>query len=154
MGRTVINETENKQTVILNDSPAGVEGGYYNALMEWHELKDTSGSEAVYVGKTLKIRSDWTPVVSSSYDVLPIFGQRVDSGVSSGRTYVVYVQAYSTGRLAVEQVNKNLTNPVALEDLINANGEITSLGESIRLYLSIGVPAVAKELIDKVFIEA
>lgn len=43
MGRTVINETENKQTVILNDSPEGVEGGYFDSLMEWHELK----SEAV-----------------------------------------------------------------------------------------------------------
>lgn len=38
MGRTVINETENKQTVILNDSPEGVEGGYFDDEMVWHEL--------------------------------------------------------------------------------------------------------------------
>lgn len=38
MGRTVINETENKQTVILNDSPEGVEGGYFDADMEWHNI--------------------------------------------------------------------------------------------------------------------
>lgn len=39
MGRIVINETENKQTVILNDSPEGVEGGFFDADMGWHELK-------------------------------------------------------------------------------------------------------------------
>lgn len=38
MGRIVINETENKQTVILNDSPAGIEGGYFDAQMNWHEM--------------------------------------------------------------------------------------------------------------------
>lgn len=38
MGRIVINETENKQTVILNDSPEGVEGGYFDSLMEWHDF--------------------------------------------------------------------------------------------------------------------
>lgn len=38
MGRIVINQTENKQTVILNDSPEGVEGGYFDADMIWHDL--------------------------------------------------------------------------------------------------------------------
>lgn len=38
MGRTVINQTENKQTVILNDSPEGIEGGYFDADMVWHEI--------------------------------------------------------------------------------------------------------------------
>lgn len=38
MGRTVINETENKQTVILNDSAEGIEGGYFDANMEWHNI--------------------------------------------------------------------------------------------------------------------
>lgn len=45
MGRIVINETENKQTVILNDSPEGVEGGYFDEAMEWHELRGGSGGE-------------------------------------------------------------------------------------------------------------
>ena len=38
MGRTVINETENKQTVILNDSPEGISGGFFDANMVWHAL--------------------------------------------------------------------------------------------------------------------
>lgn len=42
MGRTVINETENKQTVILNDSAEGVSGGYFDSLMEWHDMNGTS----------------------------------------------------------------------------------------------------------------
>lgn len=42
MGRIVINETENKQTVILNDTPEGVSGGYFDATMNWHEM----GSDA------------------------------------------------------------------------------------------------------------
>lgn len=45
MGRTVINETENKQTIILNDSPEGVEGGYFDSLMKWHELGGSSINE-------------------------------------------------------------------------------------------------------------
>lgn len=43
MGRIVINETENKQTVILNDSPAGVEGGYFDAQMVWHDMGGGGG---------------------------------------------------------------------------------------------------------------
>lgn len=43
MGRIVINETENKQTVILNDSPAGVEGGYFDAQMIWHDMGSGGG---------------------------------------------------------------------------------------------------------------
>lgn len=39
MGRTVINQTENKQTIILNDSPEGIEGGYFDAEMGWHVLE-------------------------------------------------------------------------------------------------------------------
>lgn len=46
MGRTVINQTENKQTVILNDSPAGIEGGYFDDAMVWHELK-TEGTKTL-----------------------------------------------------------------------------------------------------------
>lgn len=38
MGRTVINQTENKQTIILNDSPEGVTGGYFDADMVWHDV--------------------------------------------------------------------------------------------------------------------
>ena len=38
MGRSVINKTENKQTVILNDSPEGVEGGYFDSEEVWHEF--------------------------------------------------------------------------------------------------------------------
>lgn len=154
MGRTVINETENKQTIILNDSPEGVEGGYFDSLMEWHTLEEAGASPAVYVGKTVKVRDDWTAVVSSSYDVLPFFGERTDSEVSTSRKYVVYVQAYATGRLAIEMVNANLTNPVALTDLIDANGNITSAGQTYRFLLPLGIPAQAKELFDKVFIEA
>ena len=45
MGRIVINETENKQTVILNDTPEGVEGGYFDDEMLWHELEEESGKE-------------------------------------------------------------------------------------------------------------
>lgn len=43
MGRTVIKETENKQTIILNDSPEGIEGGYFDADMAWHELGGGNG---------------------------------------------------------------------------------------------------------------
>lgn len=154
MGRTVINETENKQTIILNDSPEGIEGGYYDAQMSWHTLEEAGDSPAVYVGKTFKVREDWTAVVASSYDVVPVFAERVDSGVPDSYKYVVYVQAYGTGRLAIEHVNKNFTNPTSLVDLINTNGEITSAGQSCRLMLPIGIPAGVKELFDKVFIEA
>lgn len=38
MGRIVINETENKQTVILNDRASGVTGGYFDSGMNWHEF--------------------------------------------------------------------------------------------------------------------
>lgn len=48
MGRTVINETENKQTVILNDSPEGVNGGYFDAQMEWHALTAETENNNVF----------------------------------------------------------------------------------------------------------
>lgn len=38
MGRIVINRTENDQTVILNDTPEGVSGGYFDRDMVWNEL--------------------------------------------------------------------------------------------------------------------
>lgn len=44
MGRTVINETENKQTVILNDSAEGVSGGYFDKDMIWKELGEKHDS--------------------------------------------------------------------------------------------------------------
>lgn len=39
MGRIVINETENKQTLILNDTPEGVYGGYFDSTMNWHDFE-------------------------------------------------------------------------------------------------------------------
>lgn len=51
MGRTVINETENKQTIILNDSPEGVEGGYFDEEMVWHEF----GGESQFVHVTINV---------------------------------------------------------------------------------------------------
>jgi hypothetical protein len=51
MGRIVINETENKQTVILNDSPTGVDGGYFDAQMEWHSLGEGISEIKVNIGK-------------------------------------------------------------------------------------------------------
>lgn len=64
MGRIVINETENKQTVILNDSPAGVEGGYFDATMNWHEMGSGGGGSAVSIPL---IKGSITNVYSSSY---------------------------------------------------------------------------------------
>lgn len=154
MGRTVINETENKQTVILNDSPEGVEGGYFDSLMEWHELSgEAPETPAVYVGKTFKVREDWTPAVASAYTVLPIFGRRVDSEATVQRAYIVYMTAYSTGRLSVQQVNENLISPVAVSDIIDGNGNITDYGGFCRFQLTIGIPALLKEMFDKLFIE-
>ena len=51
MGRTVINQTENKQTIILNDSPEGVEGGYFDATMDWHELSSAGTVDHFLVAK-------------------------------------------------------------------------------------------------------
>lgn len=42
MGRTVINETENKQTIILDDSAEGISGGFFDANMAWHTLSSES----------------------------------------------------------------------------------------------------------------
>lgn len=69
MGRIVINETENKQTVILNDSPEGIEGGYFDSQMNWHEMG--GGSAAV------------DPMLANTL----IFGNLTDSG----NTKVAYV---------------------------------------------------------------
>ena len=61
MGRSVINETENKQTVILNDSPEGVEGGYFDSLMVWHEFGEGGGdSQFVHVTITVNKRASIT----------------------------------------------------------------------------------------------
>ena len=68
MGRTVINETENKQTIILNDSTEGVEGGYFDSEEVWHEFGG-GGGETPSIQPTLTI----TVVnnISSDYDVTP-----------------------------------------------------------------------------------
>ena len=61
MGRIVINETENKQTVILNDSPAGVEGGYFDSQMVWHEMgggSDTPEIPEPFMNRRSLIKSD------------------------------------------------------------------------------------------------
>lgn len=56
MGRTVINETENKQTVILNDSPEGVEGGYFDSEEVWHEFG--SGGRTEDLLQTLEVTNN------------------------------------------------------------------------------------------------
>lgn len=38
MGRIVINQTDAKQVVILSSDDAAIQGGYYDANGEWHEL--------------------------------------------------------------------------------------------------------------------
>lgn len=63
MGRTVISQTANKQTVILNDSPEGVEGGYFDEEMVWHEF---------VVGNTF---------VNPEVHITAIRGENVDSSI-------------------------------------------------------------------------
>lgn len=67
MGRTVINETENKQTVILNDSPEGVEGGYFDSMMEWHELGRGGGETSIQPILTITVVNN----IDNNWDVTP-----------------------------------------------------------------------------------
>ncbi len=77
MGRTVINETENKQTVILNDSADNISGGYFDADMVWHELSEDLGMAGL-IGKRYKLKNSFTGF--STYPVeIPLPAMLYDS---------------------------------------------------------------------------
>lgn len=73
MGRIVINETENKQTVILNDSPEGVEGGYFDEAMEWHELRGGTSGEWTSDGIAQNLEPSGDIVLSEEVTLLSKF---------------------------------------------------------------------------------
>lgn len=60
MGRTVINQTENKQTIILNDSPEGVTGGYFDQDMVWTEIGGEQPLYALIDGEFTFSGTHWT----------------------------------------------------------------------------------------------
>lgn len=124
MGRIVINETENKQTVILNDSPEGVSGGYFDSKMNWHDMGsgESSFSIPIYLGAYVDTYS------SSNY-----FNEntKTRSGciylytVNPGKTYKVTVPENETNQIACAfytrenfrqmMKHQNMTDVVALD---------------------------------------
>lgn len=105
MGRTVINQTENKQTVILNDSPEGIEGGYFDAEMGWHELGGETGPVYEYdLSNLFKLNAGLGPRTAQLPNVIELF---LDS-YNRRRSYMVMNNdpvigaMYSSGNLAAE----------------------------------------------------
>lgn len=125
MGRTVINETENKQTVILNDSPEGISGGYFDSQMNWNIL-DRPGIPY----KKYKFKNNTTEETSGN-KTFNCFGKIYNcSGIANGsdvctiniissgggyRTMLVYTPSNHTGL----NLTKDITN--ATTGVLNAS---------------------------------
>lgn len=96
MGRIVINETENKQTVILNDSPAGVEGGYFDSLMDWHEFGGGGGIENPLIN--VKISVSETSYYQGGFPILSdgkvLYGE-LDIQPGNSETITDWITYYS-----------------------------------------------------------
>lgn len=84
MGRIVINETENKQTVVLNDSPEGVNGGYFDSKMNWHEMGSGEGYLIYDVTDQLVLHGTLSNNASSNY-----FAVNNNSRLSAKRFYSI-----------------------------------------------------------------
>lgn len=119
MGRTVINETENKQTVILNDSPEGIEGGYFDEDMVWHEF---GGGGEVTPILTISVQNDDTDYpYTFGESTLPIMENNnvLYKGVSvaSGESYSVSVLVIGNEEFGF--VFKYLTGTEIFSDMVN-----------------------------------
>lgn len=134
MGRTVISKTENKQTIILNDSAESVSGGFFDADMEWHKL-----GEPGYPKKMYKVKSN-TTVQSSSNIIFPIEGTiRNFSNWGSGEFPILYLYFKSSGSgLGCETmaIHNNATSNVYLTNGNTGNVE-TLVHDNTRLEIYI-----------------
>lgn len=148
-GRYIINQTAGKRVVILDEDADKVEGGYFNTDGTWVPFGGDDGM--IYKGKTFKIKENYDAMVSSSYTNIPIYAENV--GQTGAYAIVVYLMGYSTKRLRLQTESTSLASPPAPIDWIDNNGDITSAGESGRLYLPYGIVPEAKERFDVVFEE-
>lgn len=148
-GRYIINQTAGKRVVILDEDADKVEGGYFNTDGTW--VPFGGDNDAVYIGKSFKIKDTTEAAVASSYTYIPAF--YTWSGETNARKYGVYFMAYSTKQLKAQFVNQYLSSPPAADTLIDANGDKTNYGETFVCTLPYGLAAEYKDMFDKIFEE-
>ena len=147
-GRYIINQTAGKRVVILDEDNDKVEGGYFNTNGTW--VPFGGDSSAVYVGKKFKVKATPEAAVSSSYTVLPVFADLINP--PSGKKFITAIYAYSTKEVKPFFTSDSIAIPTQT-DLVDNTGTLTSLGQDIRLILTIGIPEECKERFDKIFEE-
>lgn len=148
-GRYIINQTAGKRVVILDEDNDKVEGGYFDTDGVWHSFGGDEGS-AVYVGKKFKVKASPEAAVSSSYTVLPVFADLINP--PSGKKFITAIYAYSTKEVKPFFTSDSIAIPTQA-DIVDNTGTLTSLGQDIRLILTIGIPEECKERFDKIFEE-
>lgn len=101
MGRIVINQTENKQTIILNDSPEGIEGGFFDKDMNWIALyspveipvKEKTGlTGAGEVANEARALSAVIPITNEAVNYIQQYtpaGYKANIKILEGDTYVM-----------------------------------------------------------------
>lgn len=147
-GRYIINQTAGKRVVILDEDNDKVEGGYFNTDGTWVPFGGDSG--AVYVGKKFKVKASPDAAVGSSYTVLPVFADLINP--PSGKKYITAIYAYATKEVKPFFTSDSIAIPTQA-DLVDNSGNLTTLGQDIRLILNIGIPEECKERFDKIFEE-
>lgn len=148
-GRYIVNQTAGKRIIILDEDSEKIEGGYFETDGTWVPFGG-GDSGAVYVGKKFKVKASPEAAVSSSYTVLPVFADLINP--PSGKKYITAVYAYSTKEVKPFFTSDSIAIPTQT-DLVDNSGNLTTLGQDIRLILNIGIPEEAKERFDKIFEE-
>lgn len=122
MGRIVINETENKQTVILNDSPEEITGGYFDKDMIWTDL---GGPKA----KRYKLKGSRTISGTGITMILVSNAQTYNFNPATGFNNPVMEHIYFNGGASlltqIACVNDAHTN-IVNQRLIEADGTISN----------------------------
>lgn len=125
MGVIVINQTDAKQSIVLESTPEGVTGGYYDADGVWHEFGGSSSEKTLIAdcGSRIEIGS-LTDNSSSSYFAASTTNRAGDrnfytfpkgskllfEGDSENETIDIAVNFYNTDALYKVQTHANLSN--------------------------------------------
>lgn len=157
MGRTVINETENKQTIILNDSPEGIEGGYFDQDMNWNKLGKSSVPENfIYAGKSFKAKTQRETYETIAYiPLLFIAEKEAGSGgtlVKEGEIIALIMFSANAKNVAISVVHPETFQKSEIA-IVNNAGNYNTAFTDFTMYLESGIDPAFKDIFDNAFEE-
>jgi len=157
MGRTVINETENKQTVILNDSPEGVKGGYFDQDMNWNVLgKSSIPADYIYSGKVFKGRVNRNTFESTIYIPAYFYAENQSGSgtnlINAGDFLPFFQLTASQKNVSLHVIHKDGLTQTDVA-IINNAGNYNTRFNDFKLHLVSGIDPAFKDYFDAAFEE-